>query len=429
MKSLSMKTKLTTALLAFLFITSLYSQNSVLDIPSPKTFVNDYANLLDDDEEKRLEQKIREHEGQTSNQIALVTVNSLEGYSPNDLARQLANKWGVGQKGKNNGVLILVKPKYPNERGQVYITVGYGLEHALTDAAAKRIIDKVIIPHFKSENYYKGLDKALDRITARIDGSSSVIFNKDLLSVFKVLMLLLTFITLCLPFIYLSYLKRRKVDEKYAKHFITGDYNSANVIKQVELIEKENNKKFRKFKKQILNYERVSKNKLLKYADNIDRILFCHLLNGRSRAKVFQEMCDPFLKFIVVYLFIFFTALVAFVYMGYGQFPAFMTAGVSLLAIYCMLNMLVSLVEMQLYSLRKNAKYLGGISVSLFALNALFKRNIEKRFDHKTNSFVYHPVIIISSGGYGGGGYSGGGFGGGGFGGGGFGGGGAGGSW
>lgn len=140
---------------------SSYAQNFP---DKPSRIVNDYANLLSPQEQNALENKLVGFSNQTSSQIAIAVVKSLEGYDKASYAYGLAEHWGVGQKGRNNGILILVKPKYQNEDGEVFIATGYGLEGAVPDAITKRIVNNEIIPYFKQEMYYKGLDEATNRI-------------------------------------------------------------------------------------------------------------------------------------------------------------------------------------------------------------------------------------------------------------------------
>jgi uncharacterized protein len=419
-------------LLLFLLITSSINGESILEKPVPNRYVNDYANLLSETEETYLETQITSHYQETSNQIAVVILQSLEGHQAADLAHRLAEKWGVGQAGKNNGVLILVKPKYQHEKGQVYIAVGYGLEGLIPDAVAKRIVEDLFIPHFKSEQYYQGLNKGIVRIIQLIKGE----YTYDLSpwaawSRHKIVLISLLLITLILPFLYLFYLRKRRVSDELSPYYIQGQYNAENVVAQVERIEKAFDKKYPKLKKQIRKYESASRNKLIKYAHRIDQTLFCHLLNGRERGRLFWQMADPFLKGIIVYLVILLVGVSVSVLIENGVLGLLLGLFVSSLVFYALMSFLQSFIEMQQYVLRRNAKYLGGTSVALFALNTVLKKNIDRRFDHATQSYVYYPHIVygsIGSGGsFGGSGFGGSGFGG--FGGGSFGGGGAGGSW
>lgn len=131
---------------------------------NPPRIVNDYANFLNNEETRALENKLARFSNETSSQIAIAVVNSIEGYDKASYAYGLAEKWGVGQKGKNNGILILIKPKQSNSNGEVFIATGYGLEGAVPDAITKRIVEHEIIPNFKKGMYYKGLDEATNRI-------------------------------------------------------------------------------------------------------------------------------------------------------------------------------------------------------------------------------------------------------------------------
>lgn len=129
--------------------------------PVPPRLVNDYAGILSPDEASRLEQKLVSFNDSTSTQIVLVIVKSLNGYDKNDYAQRLGQKWGVGQKGSNNGVVILVKPKYPNEKGEVSIQSGYGLEGVLPDITCKQIVENEMIPKFAQGDYYGGVSAGI----------------------------------------------------------------------------------------------------------------------------------------------------------------------------------------------------------------------------------------------------------------------------
>ena len=95
---------------------------------------------------------------ETSTQIVIVTIKDLQGYDPGDFAFRLGENWGVGQKEKNNGVVILVKPKSGNGKGRVFIATGYGLEGVLPDAVVNgAVIDNEMIPYFRQNDYYQGL--------------------------------------------------------------------------------------------------------------------------------------------------------------------------------------------------------------------------------------------------------------------------------
>ena len=132
--------------------------------PNPPRLVNDYTGTLSSSQISTLEHKLVAYNDSTSTQILVLLVDDLQGYSVEQYATEIGHSWGVGQKGKNNGAVILVKPKKGSEKGQVNISPGYGMEEFVTDATAKRIIEKEMIPSFKEDDYYTGIDNAVNVI-------------------------------------------------------------------------------------------------------------------------------------------------------------------------------------------------------------------------------------------------------------------------
>jgi uncharacterized protein len=132
----------------------------------PPRLVNDFYHLIPDDQEQVLENKLRAYHDSTSNQICIVIDTSTKEYDIADYSIKLAEKWGIGQKGKNNGLLILIA----KEDREMYIVSGYGMEATVTDAMSKRIVEKYLAPNFKKEEYYKGLDEATDVIIQLASG-------------------------------------------------------------------------------------------------------------------------------------------------------------------------------------------------------------------------------------------------------------------
>lgn len=148
---------------------------SAQDIPArpvPPRLVNDFANVLSAKQEQLLENKLVRFNDTTSTQICVVTIDDLGGTTVADFAYQIGEKWGVGHK-ENNGAVILIKPKKGNESGGVTIQTGYGLEPFVTDAVSKRIIEQVMIPSFKENDYYTAIDKATDVIIGLVSGQFS----------------------------------------------------------------------------------------------------------------------------------------------------------------------------------------------------------------------------------------------------------------
>jgi uncharacterized protein len=132
------------------------------DPPSPPRLVNDFVGLLNDQQVNSLERKLVSFSDTNSTQIAILIVGDLGGYDIVDYAQRVAQKWGIGEKKYDNGAIIVLKPKTPESRGEVNIDVGYGLEPLIPDITANRIIDNEMIPRFKNEDYYGGLDAATD---------------------------------------------------------------------------------------------------------------------------------------------------------------------------------------------------------------------------------------------------------------------------
>ena len=128
--------------------------------------VVDVANILTPEVKNQLTQTLKEEEDKTSNQIVVVILNTLNGYPIEEYAYQLGRFWGIGQKDKNNGVILLISM---SER-KMRIEVGYGLEGALTDAISKEIIENTLKPNFKAQQYEQGILKAVDKIITVIKG-------------------------------------------------------------------------------------------------------------------------------------------------------------------------------------------------------------------------------------------------------------------
>ena len=134
--------------------------------PKTKYWVTDQANVLSSATESQLTQNAIKHEKQTGNQVVVVTVKSLDGWSIEQYGLWLGNNWGVGQKNKNNGVVFLVAP---NER-KVRIEVGAGLSSVIPNSLAKTIIDHEIIPNFKDAHLEKGVIKGHQAIIEALGG-------------------------------------------------------------------------------------------------------------------------------------------------------------------------------------------------------------------------------------------------------------------
>lgn len=120
---------------------------------APAGWVTDTADILTGKEQALLDRYLQRFQQRTRHQMAVVTVSSLEGRTVDDYAHGLFNRWGVGRKDANDGILVLVAP---NER-KVRIQIGYGLEKVLADAYCKHVIDAMMLPKFRNGRYYDGI--------------------------------------------------------------------------------------------------------------------------------------------------------------------------------------------------------------------------------------------------------------------------------
>jgi uncharacterized protein len=157
--------------LYLLLLLSLQSRAVLADEPKfPRLTgrVVDDAGILTDSTRAALTDMLAQHERETGNQVVVVTLKDLQGYTIEDFGYQLGRKWGIGQKGKNNGVLLIVAP---NEH-RVRIEVGYGLEGTLTDAIGRTIIDNYILPSFKRGDYNAGVLAGTTSMLRVLGGSS-----------------------------------------------------------------------------------------------------------------------------------------------------------------------------------------------------------------------------------------------------------------
>ena len=161
-----MKRILLILIILYSFCASAQIEKIISTPPNPPKLVNDYTNTLTPQQKQALETKLVKYDDSTSNQIVVVIVDRLEGYSIDDDAIELVRKWGVGNKNFNNGVVVFVAK---SDR-KLAIQVGYGLEGAITDLITKSIRENTINPNFKAENFYRGLDEGTDDIIKAAEG-------------------------------------------------------------------------------------------------------------------------------------------------------------------------------------------------------------------------------------------------------------------
>ena len=162
-------------LLAFVLMSGSIFGQGIPEQPRPPRLVNDFVGLLSSRQNNLLERKLVAFNDTNSTQIAVVIVSSLNGYDISDYAQRLAQKWGIGRKKYENGIVIILKPKTAGVNGEVDIEVGYGLEPIIPDITAKRIIENEMKPHFKQNDYYGGLNAATDVIIELAAGHFSAV--------------------------------------------------------------------------------------------------------------------------------------------------------------------------------------------------------------------------------------------------------------
>lgn len=153
-------------LAAALFTMPVYA----LDPPPKPTDIPvvDQTNTLNDEQKQALAAKIKAERDKTNNQVAILMIPSLEGDAIEDYSLRVARGWGIGGSERDSGVLLLVAK---NDR-KLRIEVGYGLEGALPDARASRIIRDQISPQFRSDKYYEGIDAGVTSIIAAVNGEA-----------------------------------------------------------------------------------------------------------------------------------------------------------------------------------------------------------------------------------------------------------------
>lgn len=174
----NLKTVLAYAWTAFLLLFSI-DVAAVPERPEPARFVNDLALMFDQSQAETLERRLAVYSDTTTTQIVVVTVPDLEGQDAASYATELGINWQIGSEKFDNGVVILIKPKNDNGSGEVFIAVGYGLEGAIPDAYAKRIIEEIMIPKFKEDDYFGAVNAACQKIILLADGEEFDVAGQD----------------------------------------------------------------------------------------------------------------------------------------------------------------------------------------------------------------------------------------------------------
>ena len=155
----------------FLLLLLLIPLAAAIEYPKPINYVSDYADIIPPEYEQRINQLAQEIERNTTVEIAILTVNNLQGLDRETYAVEIFEQWGIGKKDVNNGLLILVAA----EERQYRIEVGYGLEPIITDATAGRIGRNRLVPNFQAGEYGRGIYEAVFDIKGLAEQDPSVV--------------------------------------------------------------------------------------------------------------------------------------------------------------------------------------------------------------------------------------------------------------
>ncbi len=169
--------KIFSLICVLVLILSLSFSSFALTLPKPtdEFFINDYVNIIDEEDESEIMKIGVDLYEQTKAQVVVVTVNSLDGYDVDEYALELGREWGVGSENSDNGVVILLSL---TDR-QISIQVGYGLEGCLNDGKVGRILDDYVIPHLSTDDFSTGLIEAYKAVANVICVEYGVELNPD----------------------------------------------------------------------------------------------------------------------------------------------------------------------------------------------------------------------------------------------------------
>lgn len=163
----------------------------------PQSYVNDYAGLLSGETKQKLEKQLYEFEQATSNQVVVAVFSSLDGWVLEDFSIKLAEKWKIGSKENDNGVILSI---FKEDRA-VRIEVGYGLEGALPDATARMIIQNEIVPSFRAGNFDEGVTQAVAAILSATRGEYKAAPKEDPMETYAPAIFVFIFLFFLAPFL------------------------------------------------------------------------------------------------------------------------------------------------------------------------------------------------------------------------------------
>lgn len=148
---------------------------------SPTGFVNDFAGVLSEDDERTIDEDLAQFRSDTSNELVVATIDTIDGDTIENYANRLFREWGIGDSEKNNGVLLLI---VTGDR-LVRIEVGYGLEGAITDLESGRIIDGVLVPRFREGDYAGGIIEAATALKEAAQGEYNTPYQQPVTNKFR----------------------------------------------------------------------------------------------------------------------------------------------------------------------------------------------------------------------------------------------------
>jgi uncharacterized protein len=200
--------------LFILFTGLVFGQSEYIpDAPKPARLVNilskEMPNFFSPGEVELLEKKLQQFSQETSNQIVIVVVDDLEGMEPWTFATELGQKWKVGQDKFDNGIVLLIKPTGRENQRKVHISVGYGLEGAIPDLTAKRIVDNELISNFKAGKFYLGVDQATSTLISLSKGEYSYQTYEKNLKKNERVRKLISFVIILVAIVFLIYRRNK----------------------------------------------------------------------------------------------------------------------------------------------------------------------------------------------------------------------------
>lgn len=207
------------------------------------------------------------------------------------------------------------------------------------------------------------------------------------------IMLYVSSLLVVVSFIYLVYINIITIPDEHNIYIFSGEYNAKNIIEYIEKLESLFNRRFPKFKKSIEQCDKDTAGNIEKYSEIINSNLFCIKLNGRKRLTVFWTYSDVFLKIIILFLPIVVAFIVFISDIYYGLSGLILSIALLIFIIPLMMIMFFYFLEFSQYIFRKIGKDVSRLSLTLFAIDALINRNVERTHDTKTGDNFYYSIM------------------------------------